>query len=673
MTKQATSRLEKDLLANYRRFLNYNQQKLELIRSQLSPRRRRALTMAPYLLHFNPKLNSGPLTASPINAPAGICFLKKPPKLTEMFREMLPEGQPPDKDTLWGSKAEGLPIKAFFLMGSTGSIAQTPRSDFDFWVIFDKRELSRSALNTLERKCQVISRWIKKIGRTDSTFFLMDLEDVRANRFGSTEGESAGTALAGLLKEEFYRSLTLLGGQAPWWWVVPPGWDEAAYHRAVKAGDSFEKLPGRLFIDLGRLPRIKVGEFFGASLWELHKSLNSPFKSAMKISLLEVYADNPSPEALVAERLKRQVFAGRKSLPDPYLIMYDQISDHMTSADRTGDLDIIRICLYLKADTGLTAEEFGDRKNLTGRKKAIAEYVAQWGWRSELIDSLGSYQTWSLGKRLALTDQINKIVIGAYSRLVNRLRDRTAGQLAIDPADMTALGRRLMLFYGRAADRVAFLPNLLETYQPVATVSLTPLGRAKGASATVWEAVDGAIHKAADEDRLLRTIGLPHLLAWLAVNELAAPGTAFYLNIPPGLNRQYQITVPHIQRLFGALYELFGQLRAVRPTREELITEARVTKVLLIPNLETGGWEDGLKSLSLVYQTSWGELYCLEPDGLTPAMAKARELLTPTDGLLAHAPEMWLFLPKTKAAAEIRSRITKVLSGLVTSVNLIGE
>ena len=673
MTKQAASRQEKDLLANYRRFLNYNQHKLELIQSLLSPRRRRALTMAPYLLHFNPRLNSGPLTAIPINAPAGICFLKKPPRINEIFKEMLPEGQPPDKDVLWGAKAEGLPIKSFFLMGSTGSIAQTPRSDFDFWVIVDKRELSRAALTALDRKCRVISQWIKKIGRTDSTFFLMDLEDVRANRFGATEGESAGTALAGLLKEEFYRSLTLLGGRIPWWWVTPPGGDEAAYYRTIKAAGELEKLSDRLFIDLGRLPRIKAGEFFGASLWELHKSLNSPFKSAMKISLLEVYADNPSPEALVAEQLKHRVFAGRKSLPDPYLIMYDQISDHLTTADRSGDLDVIRICLYLKADTGLTSTEFKDRKALTGRKKAIAEYAAQWGWSSDLIDSLGSYQTWNLGKRLTLADQINKVVIGTYARLVNKLRKQTAGQLAIDPADMTALGRRLMLFYGRAADRVAFLPSLLETSQPVAAVSLTPLGRAKGGSSMVWEAVDGAIHKATEEDRLLRTIGLPHLLAWLAVNDLAAPGVAFSLNIPPGQSRQTQVTAPHIQRLFGALYELFGQLRTVQPTRRELISEARVTKVLLIPNLETGDREIDLKTLSLVYQTSWGELFCLEPDGLARGMAKARELLTTPDGLLVHAPEMWLFLPKSKAAPEIRSRITKNLSGLVTSVNLIGE
>jgi hypothetical protein len=50
----------------------------------------------------------------------------------------------------------------------------------------------------------------------------MDLQDIRTNNFGSVSQEGSGTALKSILKEEFYRTMTLIEGRVPLWWIVPP-------------------------------------------------------------------------------------------------------------------------------------------------------------------------------------------------------------------------------------------------------------------------------------------------------------------------------------------------------------------------------------------------------------------------------------------------------------------
>ena len=43
------------------------------------------------------------------------------------------------------------------------------------------------------------------------------------------------------------------------------------------------------FIDMGNVDDISQGEFFGGSIWALIKSFKSPFKTLMKMGVLEEY------------------------------------------------------------------------------------------------------------------------------------------------------------------------------------------------------------------------------------------------------------------------------------------------------------------------------------------------------------------------------------------------
>src|SRR5690606_37279210 len=47
-------------------------------------------------------------------------------------------------------------------------------------------------------------------------------------------------------------------------------------------------------IDFGSLPCIPANEFVGAGIWQLYKAIESPYKSVLKLLLLEVYASTYS-------------------------------------------------------------------------------------------------------------------------------------------------------------------------------------------------------------------------------------------------------------------------------------------------------------------------------------------------------------------------------------------
>ena len=53
------------------------------------------------------------------------------------------------------------------------------------------------------------------------TFFLMDIFKARDNDFGGSTHESSGSAMARLLKEEFYRTMIHVAGRLPLWTALP--------------------------------------------------------------------------------------------------------------------------------------------------------------------------------------------------------------------------------------------------------------------------------------------------------------------------------------------------------------------------------------------------------------------------------------------------------------------
>ena len=55
-------------------------------------------------------------------------------------------------------------------------------------------------------------------------------------------------------------------------------------------------------LDFGGVGHIPAGEFVGAGIWQLYKAIDSPYKSVLKLLLIEVYASEyPQVETLSNE------------------------------------------------------------------------------------------------------------------------------------------------------------------------------------------------------------------------------------------------------------------------------------------------------------------------------------------------------------------------------------
>lgn len=64
------------------------------------------------------------------------------------------------------------------------------------------------------------------------------------------------------------------------------------------------------WLDLGGLSSLSAEEYFGASLWQLYKSIDSPYKAVLKTLLLEAYSwEYPNPR-LLAKDIKQRLHDG---------------------------------------------------------------------------------------------------------------------------------------------------------------------------------------------------------------------------------------------------------------------------------------------------------------------------------------------------------------------------
>ena len=242
---------------------------------------------------------------------------------------------------------------SLFCMGSSGTIAYTSKSDFDIWLVHSPG-LSRAQVEQLQEKARCIENWALGL-RLEVHFFVLDPETFREGKHDSLSSESSGTAQHYLLLDEFYRSGLLLAGRYPVWWLVPPQ-EEYHYEEYVSMLLSKRFVDESEVIDFGGLGKIPADEFFGAAVWQIYKGISSPFKSVLKLLLMEVYASEYPHIELLGHLYKYAVFSGASELSeiDPYLIMYRKIETYLVGIEDHERLDLFRKCFYFKINIRLS-------------------------------------------------------------------------------------------------------------------------------------------------------------------------------------------------------------------------------------------------------------------------------------------------------------------------------
>ncbi|WAG78858.1 class I adenylate cyclase [Metapseudomonas furukawaii] len=629
--------IDRKVLAQLRaRFLKVNDGRLERAMLALSTRQQLVLRLLPLLFHVNHPLLPGYVSGT---TPAGVAtfepddeVLAEAQRLTRSFSYKARRGPQPT------------PIHGLFLMGSLGTIAQDEQSDLDIWVCHNP-DLDAAATGELQKKCSALEAWAASQG-AEAHFFLVDpARFTLGDREARLTSDDCGTTQHYLLLDEFYRTAIWLAGRTPLWWLVPT-YEEGRYAEYARTLLSKRFIRAEDVLDLGNLAHIPPGEFIGASMWQLYKGIESPYKSVLKLLLTEVYAREHPRVACLSLRFKEAVYANRLDLDelDPYVVVYRRLEEYLQVRNEPERLELIRRCLYLKVNKKLSRPPRNRSKSW--QRLLLERLTAEWHWSPRQLAMLDSRSQWKvrqvLSERRALVNELTY----SYRFLSQFARsEQAAGTLS--SRDLGVLGRRLYAAFERKAGKVEFInpgiaPDIAED-----TLTLVQCPSTEDGGETQWALFHGSLNAQEWRDfaPLKRSRELIALLAWCHRNGVIDASTRVSLH--PGNS---DLTESELSNLLASLQQTFplplGQvdenalLRPGVPTNTLLLVNVGVDPLrqhsqknfhLITEHNDALGFsavrENLVLTLDQVTLNSWNELLVQRYEGPDALLACLRDYL----------------------------------------------
>jgi adenylate cyclase class 1 len=421
----------KDLAAIVRRFQNLHRLQLQRIQEHQRPHQRDFLDVLPLLFHCNHPMLPGYVSS---DTPAGI------PDYSPGRRALLAVKRLTKSFEYKRRARAEYPIHGIYLMGSVSSIAYSRKSDLDIWLCHSG-SLNEGQLDELHRKAAGVEQWAQSLGLEAHIFFI-DTDRFRRGIGTPISSESCGSVQHHLLLEEFYRTSLWLAGRVMAWWLVPPDQED-------RYGDYLNHLKEKRFvnendlIDFGGLEIVPLDEFLGGTLWQLHKAIEAPHKSLLKLFLMESYASQYPHTRWLCTRLKAAVYDGSLETValDPYILMYRDVEQYLAERGELERLELARQCIYLKL-TELARTTGGADVEKRRRQDILQSMIHAWGWSPQRIRDLDERRHWTVLKAL----QEQKVIGRELTRSYQAVRQFALEHAKIDGpagAEIKLLGRRL--------------------------------------------------------------------------------------------------------------------------------------------------------------------------------------------------------------------------------------
>ncbi len=524
----------KDLHRVTQRFINFNKARLQRIQSFLLPSQRIFLDLLPLLFHQNHPLLPGFISLETL---MGI------PNYTPN-RQTIVQAKSFSKQFNYKRRAlQTYPIQGIYLMGSVSSVAFTQHSDIDIWLCH-KHDLLADEIKGLQEKATAIEKWAASLN-LEVHFFLIDNEDfIKGGVSSPLSSESSGQTQHYLLLEEFYRTAIYIAGYTPMWWIVPPH-EENNYTAYVAHLREKRFIANHQMIDFGSLESIPAEEFITATLWHLYKAINAPYKSLLKLLLMECYASEyPRPNWLSLE-VKKAVYQGVIDLDaiDPYILIHKKIEQYLQSSGDTERLNFARQCFYFKVMGDIRKKT--NTTKLALRQKIIHQITEQEAWPESLLPLLTKTNQWNIKK--AIVD--NEIIIrqlDQYYRMIGRLSSSYTG--TIKRQDIQLIGRKLKSFLQKRSGKIDIITTRSSLYNKEHELSIIELPQQ--ISRPIWSLYLGKIHKASppQEPPLKNAHSLVELLTWLVVNGLYQQKLQLHIH-----SESYSLNKAHIDNTLTAI------------------------------------------------------------------------------------------------------------------------
>ena len=535
--------VDRKLLKKVRdRFMQVNADKLGKTYDGLAPRQQDILLVLPLLYAINHPLMPGYVARE---VPVGV------------------SGYEPDKQTISvarsfsqtfkfkSDKRNKSQIHALYIMGSTGTLAHSERSDVDLWLCYEPG-LKDDPKKLLAEKASKIDEWANSQGLELHTF-LMDADKFRSGDLtNKMDKESSGSAQHYLLLDEFYRTAILLAGRYPIWWLVPPDC-ESSYADITDMLLTKRFIKSTEVIDFGSAAIIPKNELVGAALWQLYKGIDSPYKSVLKILLAEVYAQEMPEKTSLSQSLKQAVYDDELKVEDldPYLLVYKRLEAYLIAKKEHKRLDLVRKSFYLKVAKKLSKPPAG--RKASWQRKTLERVVKHWGWSDEKFRYLDSRHTWKVDQVM----QERQVVVAELSYCYRFLSQYARGHgidSSISSNDMNLLGRKLYSVFQKKAGKIEHINpgianNLWEENLAIHHASTQPF---------LTEQNDWLVYRnlntssdATFEASLRKSSYLIELLAWLYFNQILTPSTR--MSFVPGVSEVRFLEVQSIIRALSLI------------------------------------------------------------------------------------------------------------------------
>ena len=617
--------ISEKLFENRQAFLRFNRFKTSQTLKTLSPIDRLIYTAVPRLLHVNQEGLPGYMGE---NVPCGI-FNYTLDSETQIALEKLFPGVIVRKNS-----GERPVIQTILLMGSVGSIAQTKKSDLDYTLLINKKDFTPEGMELFQKKLRAIEDWTWLNYNLETHFFVNDITDVRNNNFGESDSESTGTAMAKLLKEEMFRTMIIVAGRIVFWWIMPVETDDEQYETYCDLINSRKTLLHREeYVDMGNVDDISEGEFFGGSIWALIKSFKSPFKTLMKMGLLEEYMFNDSKSNLLCHEIKKRVYRGEDPYLDidPYLTMFNRVQNYFKDIKDEADVDALRSAFYLKVGTQVNADEI-EHGSPNHKKSTLIKMLNDWDWSSFKVEQLNEYSTWQMQQKVALGTRINKILMGSYKNISDKNKTLDPKDSLITEKDTHLLGRKLFSVFNKASYKVENMAGIIDGgagEKELTFFQHQENVRDKG----VWYLIRGRNLSGLDAidpgEIMKKAATLESVCAFAALNNIFAKDTKILMRADQTAMRDHDV-----KAMLGMLSSFISSVNIANISNEDLLNPAYVKQFFAVvdfgypfpreimmadireckTNAEYGEFIhkrlERIKSMTYIIMNSWGELFC---------------------------------------------------------------
>lgn len=655
-----------------KRFLMINRERLRRAEDCMRGNQRDFLDFLPLLFHTNHPRLPGYFSK---DAPSGICdYVPSSRALTAANKYV-------NRFEYQKRAMRRYDIISMFLMGSSGTVAYSKKSDFDIWLCHQS-DLGADRLADLQTKATAIEQWADEQG-LEVHFFLMEPESFKAGKIVDLSSESSGTAQYYLLLEEFYRTSLLMAGRYPAWWLVPVE-QEANYDEYVAALREKRLISEAEVVDFGGIPTVPAEEFFGAALWQLFKGIDSPYKSVLKLLLMEVYAHEYPNIELLCLRFKKAIFSGENDLDrlDPYLMLYKKLEEYLVKREDEERLELVRRCFYLKVGQKLSLPE---PKEFDWRRDVMRSQSNSWGWERNQLQTIDNRANWKIQQVVKERGILVKELTYTYQFLSDFAR-KYAQLAAINQRDMTALGRKLYAAFERKTGKVEIVNRGISenVWEPVLTFYQIRQRDQQGGWTVLVDA-PGEVGDANGSTAVKRTQSLIEALSWAHFN-----GLMDVVTVPKAIRADGRQVTREIEDFERAIVKLMPRSLVLETNVEALGRAVKVQQAVVVVNLGAdvgaqnardgkclasnrmdafsygGMFENLISSFDMIVLTSWKEVVTSHHSGIENVLngiSSYFQWSQPSKGVAPPMPEV--LCVSQNHSTTIRQRVERLFKEVI--------